>query len=80
MPRLLALQSWTGRKAGEEFDASDADAKLLCAPDGLGGQKARVLSRDMRADDPPPAAAPATPIEQPETKRRYLRRDLRAQK
>jgi hypothetical protein len=79
MPRLRALQSWAGRKAGEEFDASDADAKLLCAPDGLGGQKARILSRDMRADDPP-AAAPATPAEQPETKRRYLRRDLRAQK
>jgi len=79
MPRLLALQSWSGRKAGDEFNASDADAKLLCAPDGLGGQKARILSRDMRADDPPPAATPA-PAEQPETKRRYLRRDLRAQK
>jgi hypothetical protein len=78
MPRLRALQSWAGRKAGDEFDASDADAKLLCAPDGLGGQKARILSRDMRAGDPP-AAAPATPTE-PQEKRRYLRRDLRAQK
>jgi hypothetical protein len=79
MPRLRALQSWSGRKAGDEFDASDADAKLLCAPDGLGGQKARILSRDMRAGDPPPAP-PSTPAEPPETKRRYLRRDLRAQK
>jgi hypothetical protein len=79
MPRLLALQSWSGRKAGEEFDASDADAKILCAPDGLGGYKARIATRDMRAGDPLPAA-PAAPVEQPETKRRYLRRDLRAQK
>jgi hypothetical protein len=79
MPRLLALQSWSGRKTGEEFDASDADAKLLCAPDGIGGQKARIATRDMRAGDLPPAATPAAPVEQPE-KRRYLRRDLRAQK
>ena len=84
MPRLLALKSWSGRKAGEEFDASDADAKLLCAPDGLGGQKARILTRAMRAGEAP--AAPAAPAEAAPAeannpdRRRYLRRDLRAQK
>jgi hypothetical protein len=80
MPRLRALRSWADRKAGEEFDASDLEARLLCAPDGLGGQKATIADRSMKAaerSDPPPE--PPAPATKQQDKRRYLRRDLRAQ-
>lgn len=78
MPRLRALTSWADRKAGEEFEASDADARLLCATDAIGGQKAKLVDRAMRAADeaPPPQTSSEQTIE---AKRRYLRRDLRAQ-
>lgn len=83
MPRLKALTSWADRKAGDEFDASDADARLLCAPDLPGGQKAYLVDRAMRAADPtadpePIKAAPVPAKDRPD-RRRYLRRDLRAQ-
>jgi hypothetical protein len=86
MPRVRALTSWADRKAGEEFDASDADARVLCAADLPGGQKARLVDRSMKAAEPEPEpdelpAAPSAPssTKQADNKRRYLRRDLRAQ-
>lgn len=79
MPRLRALTSWSGRKAGEEFDASDTDARLLCATDALGGQKATLVDRAMRAEQSPPKEAPSAD-ETVARKRQYLRRDMRAQK
>jgi hypothetical protein len=71
MPRLRALTSWAGRSAGDEFDASDEDARLLCAADLPGGPKAEIIDRVMQAAD--------SALTGPD-KRRYLRRDLRAQK
>jgi hypothetical protein len=78
--------SWSGRKTGEEFDASESDARLLCAADALGGQKATIIDRSMKAVEPPePPIEPPPPTEMPtkaeivEAKRRYMRRDLRAQ-
>jgi hypothetical protein len=81
MPRLRALKSWADRKAGEEFDATELDARLLCAADGLGGQKATIVDRSMQAAEPsaPPLEPPAPANKQQQDKRRYLRRDLRAQ-
>lgn len=74
MPLLRALTSSANRKAGEEFNASESEARLLCAKDGLGGQKAEFVRAEL------------TPKQEPNNdesiaaKRRYLRRDLRAQK
>lgn len=81
MPRLRALQSSASRKAGEEFDASDDDARLLSAPDVLGGQKAMLIDRAMRAErtEEPKQASSSKPVEPKPEKRRYLRRDMRAQ-
>jgi hypothetical protein len=80
MPRLKALTSWAGRVAGEEFDASDSDARVLCALDLPGGPKAiAVDDRAMRAESAPEVPKqPSAPEAAPE-KRRYMRRDLRAQ-
>ena len=82
MPRLRALTSWSGRQAGEIFEASDTDARILCARDGIGGQRAeRVLDRALEPTEPTtqersePTQSPSKQTE----KRRYLRRDLRAQ-
>jgi hypothetical protein len=77
MPKVRALTSWAGRKAGDEWDASDEDARILCAPDLPGGQRAEYLDRAMRAANPPPTSAPTASA--PQEKRRYLRRDLRAE-
>lgn len=79
MPRLRALRSSAERKAGEEFEASESDARLLCAPDALGGQKATLVDRSMRAAEPETAKQPPSADETIAGKRRYLRRDLRAQ-
>jgi len=70
MPRIRALQDYVGRRKGEEFDASDEDARILCAPDLPGGQKCeRVNMRAMTAEDSPIV----------ESRRgRYARRDMRA--
>jgi hypothetical protein len=63
--KLVALQAlfYGGPKQpGEEFEASDQDSRILCAPDLPGGQKCRV------ADDKPVAVAkapPAPPVQQP---------------
>lgn len=79
MPRLRALTSWADRKQGDEWDAPDEVARLLCAPDLPGGQKAEIVDRAMKAVDSPPSVE-ATPIDDPTPpKRRYMRRDLRAQ-
>jgi hypothetical protein len=84
MPRLRALTSWADRKAGDEFEASDGDARLLCAADAIGGQKARIVDRAMAPTEPriepTTAAENQKPSESSKSeKRRYLRRDLRAQ-
>jgi hypothetical protein len=75
MPRIRALTTWSGHNAGEEWDASDEEARILCTPDLPGGQKAQYVDRAMQA-----VAQEQTPT-QPDTpeKRRYMRRDLRAQ-
>jgi hypothetical protein len=87
MPRLRALTAWADRRQGDEFDASDDDARVLCARDLPGGQKAeRIADRAMRPVEPPiePPAEPrrdetSTTPAMSTNKRRYLRRDLRAQ-
>ena len=77
MPIIRALTSWSGRKEGEEWDASAEDARILCAPDLPGGPKAQYVDRAMQAEQAKPAAAPSE--SQPQEKRRYLRRDMQAQ-
>ena len=79
MPRLRAIVSSANRKAGEEFDASESEAKLLTAADALGGQRAELVDRAMRASDEAPKPQ-QTSDEVVEGKRRYLRRDMRARK
>ena len=79
MPRLRALTSSAGRKAGEEFDASDSDARILCAKDAFGGPKAELVDRAMRAAESPLVKQEPSKDETIAGKRRYLRRDLRAQ-
>jgi hypothetical protein len=87
MPRLRALMNWSDRRAGEEFDASDADARILCAPDLPGGQKAELATPGFTPGFNPGAGAGKLTAEENEAltqslreKQRYLRRDLRAQK
>jgi hypothetical protein len=79
MPKIRALTSWADRKAGDEWDASDTDARLLCAPDALGGPKAEYIDRSMMPRQPTTPATPVAPVSAPE-KRRYQRRDMWAQK
>jgi hypothetical protein len=79
MPRLRALKSWADRKTGDEFEASDSDARLLCAADAIGGQKATLVDRAMKAAEPQAELEPPAPASKQQDKRRYLRRDLRAQ-
>jgi hypothetical protein len=77
MPRLRALVSSSEHKAGEEFDASEADAKLLCTPDAIGGPRAQLVDRALQPveSESPNQSEPAPPS----NRRRYMRRDLRAQ-
>ena len=75
------------RFPGDEFEAADTDAMILCAKDISGGPKAEFVeqseinrpeikqpeTRDMAAEDlEDPEPASATP------KRRYMRRDMKA--
>lgn len=75
MPRLRALMNWSDRRAGEEFDASDADARILCAPDLPGGQKAELATTGKLTAEENEALTQSL-----REKQRHLRRDLRAQK
>lgn len=78
MPRLRALTSWSGRQAGEVFEASESDARVLCARDGIGGQRAeRINDRALEPSKQPAELEPPAPKQT--EKRRYMRRDLRAQ-
>jgi hypothetical protein len=70
MPRLRALTDWSGRKKGEQWDASDDEARILCALDLPGGRKAELVDRVMTAADNPELTE----------KGRYARRDMRVQK
>lgn len=76
MPRIRALTDSAEHKAGEEWDASELDARVLCAPDLPGGARAEYIDRAMK---PVEAPTPALPADAPPEKRRYMRRDLRAQ-
>jgi len=76
MPRLRALTEWADKKVGDEFDATDEHARILCAPDLPGGQKAEYLDRAMRAVEQPQPQATEPPATE---KRRYMRRDMQAQ-
>jgi hypothetical protein len=76
VPKIRALTEWSGRKAGEVWDATDDDARLLCASDLPGGQKAEYVDRVMRAVDSPLVQSQP---QQPSEKRRYMRRDMQAQ-
>jgi hypothetical protein len=66
MKRVRALQSFAGHKRGEEFDLSDEEARILAAPDLVGGQKVEVVDRAMNAEQPG------------QRRGRYARRDMRA--
>lgn len=81
MPRLRALTSWADRKQGDEFDASDADARLLCAADAIGGQKAVLVDRQLKPaeSESQKESEPESPANKQPERRRYMRRDLRAQ-
>jgi hypothetical protein len=46
MKRVRALQSFTGRKKGEEFDLPDEEARILSAPDLIGGQKVAIIATE----------------------------------
>jgi len=76
MPRVRAITEWADRKMGEEFDVSDEHARVLCAPDLPGGQKAEYVDRAMRPVEQ--SQAQPEPTSAPE-KRRYMRRDMQAQ-
>lgn len=80
MPIIRARTNWADRKTGDEFDVNEIEARILCAPDLPGGQKAEYVDRAMTAVEPrqTQADSPATPGT-PE-KRRYQRRDLQADK
>ena len=89
MPHVRALTSWADRKVGDVFEATDDDARLLCAADAVGGRKAEVVGRALepqplkpesrkQSEPTPPAADDDQPSPRAE-KRRYMRRDLRAQ-
>jgi hypothetical protein len=75
MARIRAITAWADRKPGDEFDVSEEYARILCAPDLPGGQKAEYIDRAMQAVEQPQQAQPESAPE----KRRYLRRDMRAQ-
>lgn len=79
MPRVRALTSWADRRAGDEFEATEADARLLCATDGIGGQRAELVDRALEADKGKKTEPEAPAPDKQTDKRRYLRRDLRAQ-
>jgi hypothetical protein len=74
MPRIRAITDWSDRKAGDEFDVPEDYARILCTPDVAGGQKAEYVVRAMQAVE----QQPQQPEPAPE-KRRYMRRDMRAQ-
>jgi hypothetical protein len=76
MPRIRAITAWADRKAGDEFDVSEDYARILCAPDVPGGAKAEYVDRAMQAVEQ--SQQPQQPQAAPE-KRRYMRRDMRAQ-
>ena len=73
MARIRALQDYVGRRKGEEFDASDEDARILCAPDLPGGQKCERLELEPRA-----MTATDSPLVTESRRGRYQRRDMRA--
>jgi hypothetical protein len=82
MPHVRAVTSWADRKVGDVFETSELEARLLCAADAVGGRKAELVDRalkpqpvesESRKQSEPPAPPPQT------EKRRYMRRDLRAQ-
>jgi hypothetical protein len=77
MPKIRALQNSSDRKAGDEWDATDEQARILTAADLPGGAKAEYVDRALRAVEPP-QPQPKEPDRSIE-KRRYLRRDMRAQ-
>jgi len=77
MPRIRAITEWADRKIGDEFDVSDEYARILCTPDLPGGQKAEYVDRAMQAVEQHQPEPPAPP--EPPEKRRYMRRDMRAQ-
>ena len=77
MPRLRALMDSADRKIGEQFDATDEQARILCARDLPGGQRAEYVDRNLKPVDLPGTAPHFDNWHG--GKRRYLRRDLRAQ-
>jgi hypothetical protein len=76
MPKIRALTSWSGRNAGEEWDATDDDARILCTTDLPGGQRAEYVDRALRATSSSAPPSQEAPQASPE-KKRYLRRDMR---
>jgi hypothetical protein len=77
MPRLRALTDWADRKRGDEWNASDDDARLLTACDLPGGAKAELVDRSMTPAESE-RQTPAEPNPPVDPKRRYLRRDMQA--
>jgi hypothetical protein len=74
MPRIRAITTWADHKLGDEFDVPEEYARILCAPDVPGGQKAEYLDRAMQ-----PIEQPQQPQQPAPEKRRYMRRDMQAQ-
>lgn len=75
--QMKVLRRFSGRKAGDVFQANQRDVRVL----ELLGFAARYATRDMRAADAPGdvPAAPEAPSA-PTRGRRYSRRDVTAEK
>jgi hypothetical protein len=72
MPRIRALHAFVGRKKGEEYEATEEHARILCASDLPGGPRCeRVEARAMKAQD-------SSLVDTGSPRSRYSRRDLRA--
>lgn len=69
MPRLRALMSWSGRKRGDEWDATDEEARILTV-DLPGGRRAEFVETRVMNTDDESALVPQ--------RGRYNRRDQRA--
>lgn len=89
MPRLttLKLTTYAGKTyhEGDEFDATDADAKVLIAVEHAKLAPTPSKPPAPASADPAPRkeAAPTggdAPVSAPHNKRQYKRRDLRAEK
>jgi hypothetical protein len=80
MPRVRQIRTGAGHNAGEIYEVDETVARILCAPDALGGQMCHYVGDyETRVVVPSAAPEPPEPIEEPPPRKgRYMRRDMRA--